>query len=124
MYLMEHLRVRDFFEGYSVRVLPVHGRWLVQLMRPDFEVDHAQTYVSMQGALESAEEWMRTLVDDTLVPERTSAEARRELQEFLQEVAARVGSGEMIEAPDEVADLIERDRLREWLERQMSSETL
>jgi hypothetical protein len=73
-----------------------------------------RTYHELPEAVEAAHEWLPMLSDETeIVPDAFGA------VQILMETLARNALGEELSLPVKVDEVVERDELRAWFEREM-----
>jgi hypothetical protein len=73
-----------------------------------------RTYHELPEAVEAAHEWLLMLSDETeIVPDAFGA------VQILMETLARNALGEELSLPVKVDEVVERDELRAWFEREM-----
>jgi hypothetical protein len=108
------LKTRDLFAGCSVVIAPHDDVWLVTLVKDDLKSVSMRTYHELPEAIEAVHEWTLMLSDETeIVPDSVLANAA------LQEALARTALGEEAALPVTIDEVMERDELRAWFEREM-----
>ena len=73
-----------------------------------------QTYQELLDAMEAAHEWLLMLSDDAEISEDAAGAA-----DFMREALARLAIGEEAPMPRQVDELVVRDKLRTWFEREI-----
>jgi hypothetical protein len=108
------MKTKDLFAGCSVTITPHEDVWLVSLHTDDLKSVSMRTYHELPEAIEAVHEWTLMLSDETeIVPDSVLANAA------LQEALARTALGEEAALPVTIDEVMERDELRAWFEREM-----
>jgi hypothetical protein len=108
------MKTRDLFAGCSVMITPHDDVWLVSLTTDDLKSVSMQTYLELPEAVEAVYEWLLMLSDETeIVPDACGA------AQILMEALARNALGEEMALPANIDEVVVRDELRAWFEREM-----
>jgi hypothetical protein len=111
------MKTRDLFAGCSVTITPHDDVWLVSLTTDDVTSLNMRMYHNLPDAVEAAHEWLLMLSDETEI--RIDVEAHKRVARLMQEALARHALGEEIVQPKMLEEVVERDTLRSWFEREM-----
>jgi hypothetical protein len=111
------VKTKDIFAGCYVTIAPHEDVWLVSLNTDDHHMVTMRTYQELADAIEAVHEWTLMLSDETEI--RIDVESRRQAAQILREALARNALGEELIEPKLVDEVIKRDELRAWFEREM-----
>jgi hypothetical protein len=111
------VRVRDVFAGHRVELYLRGRHWIVALTHPENGVQHAASYVDAGDAYASLETWLEILSNESEI--ETEQDLRGVLESMMDELVAREDAGEPLDDPGDIRNVIERDELRRWYEREM-----
>ena len=111
------MKTRDLFAGCSVLITPHDDIWLISLTTDDLKSVMMRTYHDLPDALEAAHEWLLMLSDETEI--RVDVEAHKRVARLMQEALARHALGEEMVPPTKLDEVMERDTLRSWFEREI-----
>jgi hypothetical protein len=114
------VKTKDLFAGCFVTIMPHDDVWLVALHTDDQKTVSMKTYGELPDAMEAVHEWMLMLSDETEI--RVNEDAVKEAAELVREALARMALGEEVEMPKELDEVVLRDELRTWFEREMGGE--
>jgi hypothetical protein len=100
-----------------VTIMPHDDVWLVSLIMDDEKTVSMRTYHELSDAVEAAHEWLLMLSDETeIVPDAVGG------VQILMETLARNALGEETALPANLEDVMEREELRAWFEREMGKD--
>lgn len=108
------MKTRDLFAGCHAAIAPHDDVWLVPLVTDDGHMVTMQTYQELPDAFEAILEWALMLSDETEI--NSDAAATRDL---ILETLARLELGETVRPPESIDEVVQRDELRTWFEREM-----
>jgi hypothetical protein len=111
------VKTRDLFAGCSVLITRHDEVWLVSLTADEMTSVNMRMYHNLPDAVEAAHEWLLMLSDETEI--RTDAETHKWVARLMQETLARYALGEEMLQPTMLEEVMERDTLRSWFEREM-----
>ena len=108
------MKTRDLFAGCSVLIAPHDDVWLVSLATDSQKTVAMRTYHELPDAIEAVHEWTLMLSDETeITPDPFGA------VQMLMEALARNAIGEEMALPASLDEVMARDELRTWFEREM-----
>ncbi len=110
------MKTKDLFAGCSVTIQPHDDVWLVSLNTEDEKLVCMKTYSHLNDAIEAVHEWTLMLGDEAEIsPDAESAAA------LMREALARLAIGEEVFLKETVYEVVKRDELRTWYEREMGA---
>lgn len=110
------MKTHELFVGCFVTVTPHDNVWLVSLNTGDDHMVLMRTCHELPDAMDATREWRLMLSDETeIVPDAVGA------GRILMETMARNALGEDVTLQVTVDEVMERDDLRAWFEREMGS---
>jgi len=116
------MKVRDVFVGYRVFTYPVNEGWVVGLSHHNRGEMRLQAFSNVDDALVAIRMWTEILTDDREILEDDPMIAD-ELRALIEEATIRYEVGEDGDASEDDEAFVANQRLREWFERQMESNT-
>ena len=111
------MKITDLFASYSVTITPHDDVWLVSLNTDEDHMGTKRTYRDLPDAMDAAHEWLLMLSDETEI--RIDVEAQKLVARLVHEALARDALGEGARPPTMLEEVVERDTLRSWFEREM-----